>query len=448
MRLIQTGSTDQSAMIRFMDASTGLPVTTVVTATAGLTITYRHTGAAAVVLTNGSTPAINDLAALTTAHTDAGLKHIADGWYRFDLPDDATVSGVTCVVSGTATGMVGFGTVLQLVPFNPQSAVDLGLSTLSTLLARIIGTLDTGTHKPQSGDTYTIVSHTDYGNAKLVRSTTPANTLTVDTSHRALSDLASILGTALTETAGLIAAAFSKFFNKATPTGNVNSLPDALPGSTSGLPLKSDLPAAAPTAAAIRAEIDSNSTQLTAIKTKTDQLTFTTLDRVDATATVDAAAIAAAVVAATGTPTVAISSTQASQVAIGSLAIRAYHTFVQSISSTSTAALGTATKVWLAIKAHASYADSTSVVFLEKTAGLTVLASASYATAGDGTLVITGTAGSWIITISIDEAATALLAPYDGRILDAEVKALVSGSTVSVWDGSAAISMGIVQAIT
>lgn len=80
------------------------------------------------------------------------------------------------------------------------------------------------------------VNHADYGNAHLVRSTTPANTLTVDASHRALSDLASILGTALTETAGQIAAAFKKFFDKATPTGTINSLPDAVPGATGGLP--------------------------------------------------------------------------------------------------------------------------------------------------------------------------------------------------------------------
>lgn len=48
-------------------------------------------------------------------------------------------------------------------------------------------------------------------------------------------DLAYILGTVLTETAGLIAAAFSKFFNKATPTGTVNSIPDAVAGAAGGL---------------------------------------------------------------------------------------------------------------------------------------------------------------------------------------------------------------------
>lgn len=48
-------------------------------------------------------------------------------------------------------------------------------------------------------------------------------------------NLAQILGTALTETAGYLAAGFKKFFNVATPTGTVNSLPDAVAGAASGL---------------------------------------------------------------------------------------------------------------------------------------------------------------------------------------------------------------------
>ena len=43
------------------------------------------------------------------------------------------------------------------------------------------------------------------------------------------------MGTALTETAGQIAAAIVKFFNKAAPTGTINSLPDAAAGAANGL---------------------------------------------------------------------------------------------------------------------------------------------------------------------------------------------------------------------
>lgn len=49
-------------------------------------------------------------------------------------------------------------------------------------------------------------------------------------------DLQSILGTLLTETAGQITAAFRKFFNVASPTGTVNSIPDAVAGANGGLP--------------------------------------------------------------------------------------------------------------------------------------------------------------------------------------------------------------------
>ena len=47
-------------------------------------------------------------------------------------------------------------------------------------------------------------------------------------------DLIQILGTTLTETAGLLAGGFKKLFNVASPTGTLNSLPDAVPGAAGG----------------------------------------------------------------------------------------------------------------------------------------------------------------------------------------------------------------------
>lgn len=70
-------------------------------------------------------------------------------------------------------------------------------------------------------------------------------------------DLKYILGTVLTETAGQIAAAFTKFFNKAAPTGNVNSLPDAAPNAAGGLPIS--------TAGAL--DLDEMNTDIEAIQT-------------------------------------------------------------------------------------------------------------------------------------------------------------------------------------
>lgn len=48
-------------------------------------------------------------------------------------------------------------------------------------------------------------------------------------------NLISILGSAISGTAAQISAAFTKFFDKATPTGTINSLPDAAPGAANGV---------------------------------------------------------------------------------------------------------------------------------------------------------------------------------------------------------------------
>lgn len=74
------------------------------------------------------------------------------------------------------------------------------------------------------------------------------------------SNLSQILGTALTETAGQIAAAFKKFFDKASPTGTVNSLPDAVPDAAGGLPVTGTRLTAIPTlpAALVGGRIDAS----------------------------------------------------------------------------------------------------------------------------------------------------------------------------------------------
>ena len=146
-------------------------------------------------------------------------------------------------------------------------------------------------------------------------------------------NLAQILGTALTETAGQIAAAFKKFFNIATPaatmdhgvlvdtvttyTGNTQQTGDsyalangangfaAIKGDTAAIKAETDNLPAAPaaasdciTAAGVRtavgmasanldtqlAEIEGETDDIAAIKTKTDQLAFTVANQVDANA--------------------------------------------------------------------------------------------------------------------------------------------------------------------
>lgn len=152
-----------------------------------------------------------------------------------------------------------------------------------------------------------------------------------------------------------------------------------------------------------------------------------------------------AAIAAIPDPTVAISATQATSVASGSLAVQTYHTFSQAITSTSTAALNTATKIWLAAKTRASDTDAQAQVFIEAAGGLTVLAGAAYTTTGHGTLVLTGSSGAWVLTAGLDEVATGMLT---AGWYQAEIKALVDDSTVSVWNGVMVVSAGIVRTVT
>ncbi len=139
------GSTDQSVVIRIVDSSDGTVEQAVEHNTAGIALWYRRTGATKTAITPAA------LASLDAAHSDGGIEHIDDGYYRLDVPDAAFASGADAVmIGGEVTGMIVIGCLVPLVA------------------AKI------------TGDPYAVVAHADYGNAKLVRSTTPANALTVD----------------------------------------------------------------------------------------------------------------------------------------------------------------------------------------------------------------------------------------------------------------------------
>ena len=84
------------------------------------------------------------------------------------------------------------------------------------------------------GTDYKVIITTGTVDAKSVVGTVLAHFSIENRCQKA--NLVSILGTALTETAGQIAAAFKKFFNVAAPTGTVNSIPDAVAGANGGLP--------------------------------------------------------------------------------------------------------------------------------------------------------------------------------------------------------------------
>lgn len=136
-RELLAGTTNHSTVIRIIDSTDGTPETGVTSATAGLAFNFRRTASAAVAIT-----ALNDLALLTTAHTDGGILHIGNGYYRLDFQDAAFAAGATDVLlTGTATGMVVIGELYELVLYDSQDAVRLGLTALPAAAADAAGGL-------------------------------------------------------------------------------------------------------------------------------------------------------------------------------------------------------------------------------------------------------------------------------------------------------------------
>lgn len=135
-RPILKGSTDQSTVIRIIDSTTGAPETAVEHDTSGIDLWYRREGATKTSLTEAA------LAALDSAHSDGGIEHIGDGYYRLDLPDAAVATGANGVmVGGTVTGMYVIGTYHPLVDFNPYDGVRMGLTALPAAAADAAGGL-------------------------------------------------------------------------------------------------------------------------------------------------------------------------------------------------------------------------------------------------------------------------------------------------------------------
>jgi hypothetical protein len=136
--IVTKGSTDRSVVLRIIDETTGIPETGVVFNTSGIALWYRREGAAKTDITEAT------LAALTTAHTDGGFLHIADGEYRLDLPDAAFATSANYVdVGGTVTGMIVIGGRVRLVDYSLEDSVRMGMTALPNAAAEAAGGLYT-----------------------------------------------------------------------------------------------------------------------------------------------------------------------------------------------------------------------------------------------------------------------------------------------------------------
>jgi len=135
------------------------------------------------------------------------------------------------------TGTVGGTSVVGYVvaEFSIQARSFLRPATADrTLIVDANGLADANMVKLGPTGAGTAQTARDVGASVLLSTGTGAGQLDF-TSGVVKANLAQILGTALTETVGLLAGGFKKFFNVAAPTGTLNSIPDAVAGANAGL---------------------------------------------------------------------------------------------------------------------------------------------------------------------------------------------------------------------
>jgi hypothetical protein len=142
----------------------------------------------------------------------------AKGWYKIAVSQTETNADAVVLSGKSSTANISVvGALVQTVPANYTTMVIDGSGRVD--VSKVSGTSQTAR---------------DLGASVLLSTGTGTGQLDF-TSGVVKANLAQILGTALTETAGQIAAAFKQWFNVAAPVGTVNSIPNATAGATGGL---------------------------------------------------------------------------------------------------------------------------------------------------------------------------------------------------------------------
>lgn len=135
-RLIKQGKTDARVRFCVVDNTTGLRKTGLAYNATGIAVWYQRVAGnkTAITLAAGT--------GLTADHSDGKWNEIGDGWYQCDSVDAAFAAGSNSVkFGGSATGYTFFGENVNLVAFDPDDAVRLGLTALPNAAADAAGGL-------------------------------------------------------------------------------------------------------------------------------------------------------------------------------------------------------------------------------------------------------------------------------------------------------------------
>jgi hypothetical protein len=250
--IVTKGATSQTVYVDLLDnaSTSGGRKTGLSSASAGMTAYYVRAGGSAVAIS------LSTLAAANSAWSSGGMKEVdgtnMPGVYRYDIPDAAFASGAdSVVITIKATGVVQVTLLVKLTAVDFQDAVRAGLTALPNATAGATNGLPLAVDSSGRVDVLKIngTSQTarDIGASVLLSAGSGAGQLDF-TSGVIKANLAQILGTALTETAGQIAAAFKAFFNVAAPvltTASVNQTGDAYArlGAPAGASIAADVAA-------------------------------------------------------------------------------------------------------------------------------------------------------------------------------------------------------------
>jgi hypothetical protein len=159
------------------------------------------------------------------ASPSGAVTEIGSGWYK--VAGNATDSGTLgpLVLHATSAGADPCDMTFMVVAYDPQDSVRMGQTALPNAAAGATGGVPLSADSSGRTDVLKIngTSQTarDIGASVLLSAGTGTGQLDF-TSGVVKSNLAQILGTALTETAGLLAGGFKKFFNIATPQATMD----------------------------------------------------------------------------------------------------------------------------------------------------------------------------------------------------------------------------------
>ena len=208
---------------------------------------------------------VRNVATNALVATDAAMLEVGDGWYKYDfttydplldyaircdggaaLPSGERYAfagtedtGETTLIKADSTAILldtgelqaNQGNWITATGFSiPGSKMDL----VDAPNALAIAVIQNGLATPTNITAGTITTATSVTNAVTISTGSGAGQLDI-AGGVVKANLVQILGAAITGTAAQIVAAFSKFFDKASPTGTVNSLPDAVAGEVNGL---------------------------------------------------------------------------------------------------------------------------------------------------------------------------------------------------------------------